>query len=86
MTGELATLRRLYHHMVNGGKVTADDERRTGISPMTPESLSRRIGALERQQAADDAACCHKTRLAGSGCPIGRYCPYDDHGHKGTLS
>lgn len=33
-----------------------------------------------RAQAADRAAggdgCCHKTRLRGSGCPLGWKCPY----------
>jgi hypothetical protein len=24
------------------------------------------------------APCCHKTRLLGAPCPLGRVCPYDD--------
>lgn len=24
-----------------------------------------------------DPSCCHRTRLAGASCPLGRKCPYD---------
>lgn len=29
-----------------------------------------------------DNRCCHKTRLFGAPCPVGRACPYDEEGPK----
>jgi hypothetical protein len=51
----LASLRRLYHHVVNGGSTTADDERRTGLSPITAKALAATIREAERRETPYDA-------------------------------
>lgn len=47
----LATLRRLYHHIINGGTTNERDEALCGLSPITADGLSNRIGELEREIA-----------------------------------
>jgi hypothetical protein len=52
MTAErpsLATLRRLYHHLVHGGTITALDQQWAGVMPLTVEYLSRCIQEIERK-------------------------------------
>ena len=46
--GELANLRRLYHHVLSGGALNAADLARTG-GAATPEALSELIAGIERQ-------------------------------------
>jgi hypothetical protein len=46
--GQLAQLRRLYHHIVHGGRTTLADELWIGGSP-TKENVARMIRDLERR-------------------------------------
>lgn len=52
--GHLSRLRRLYHHVVNGGRTSPWDDRTVG-APATAENIAREIKRLERQQALEHA-------------------------------
>ena len=47
----LVALRRMYHHLVHGGKATAHDVERFGGRPVTKETVAARIVELEYEQA-----------------------------------
>lgn len=47
-TSRLASLRRLYHHVIQGGPTTPRDAAWLG-EPVTLDSLARQIRELERQ-------------------------------------
>jgi DNA-binding transcriptional ArsR family regulator len=46
----LATLRRLYHHVINGGSTTPSDEARVGM-PATAGNISCMIRQMEQRTA-----------------------------------
>lgn len=54
MRDSLPALRRMYHHLCNGGKATASDVERFG-GPVTKETIAARIVVLESEQAVDFA-------------------------------
>jgi hypothetical protein len=45
-----------------------------GTDPAAPAALDVAADAIARMQPEDE--CCHKTRLAGAPCPVGRVCPH----------
>lgn len=47
----LASLRRLYHHLANGGQPGPHDAERVGCE-VTVEALARQIETLEQQQTS----------------------------------
>lgn len=50
--GRLARLRRLYHHVINGGRTSLWNERDVG-GPVTAESIAKAIIRLEAAQCVE---------------------------------
>jgi hypothetical protein len=50
---------------------------RITASPRVREAMARQIEAAMDKPDLTDDGCCHRTRLRGAPCPLGRACPYD---------
>jgi len=84
LCNEIVTWRQHYEAVWNDIPLYKDTARREALDS-TADFVTSNYYAYKNgfvladgiRELKEDDGCCHKTRIKGSGCPIGRKCPYD---------